>query len=64
MHHLFIGIKDTLPSIRSSSLSNIAELCKLMGFSLHPFIRDILSTVESILRYEKEEEVRRGLTYY
>jgi hypothetical protein len=60
MNCFLVGVKDPLISIRASSLSNLAELCKHMRFALHPYIVDIMECLYYVLTSEKEAEIRRG----
>jgi hypothetical protein len=66
--HLMNGFlhatKDKSSSIRASSLSNLAELCKHMRFALHPYIIDIIQCVTATLKTDREAEVRRGKVVY
>ncbi|PRP86827.1 hypothetical protein PROFUN_05044 [Planoprotostelium fungivorum] len=55
--------KDRLPTMRASSLSNLAELCKHMRFALHSYIVDIMECIMSTLSTDKEAEVRRGAVF-
>eukprot|EP01117_Protostelium_nocturnum_P004751 TRINITY_DN1724_c0_g2_i2.p1 TRINITY_DN1724_c0_g2~~TRINITY_DN1724_c0_g2_i2.p1 ORF type:complete len:519 (+),score=153.13 TRINITY_DN1724_c0_g2_i2:265-1821(+) len=63
MNGFLAGTKDPMGSIRASSLSNLAELCKLMRFALHPYIREILECIFSVMNADKEREVRRGAVF-
>ena len=54
-------IRDADYTVRASGLSNVAELCEVLGFGLLPHIEEIMETIYQILIVEKNEEVRRGI---
>lgn len=58
-----ISCKDFDQTIRASGLSNVAEICKILRYGLHPYVVEIIECVESLLRFDKESEVRRGGIY-
>lgn len=60
MNCFLSGTKSESVGVRASSLSNLAEMCKILRFALQPFIRDIIVCVTAMLTTEKEVEVRRG----
>ena len=49
--------------IRASALSNIAQFCKILKFSLQPYIIEILAVISNILTFEKDDQVRRGAVF-
>src|SRR5690554_2499885 len=63
MNAFLAGTKDASPSIRASSLSNLAQLCKALRFALHPYITEILSCIQSLLGSEKDSQVRSGAVF-
>jgi hypothetical protein len=52
--------RDREALLRASSLSNIAEVCELLRWSLLPYIEEIMAMVFTILQVEKDDYVRRG----
>jgi hypothetical protein len=54
------GVRDADTIIQASSLSNLAEICELMGAGLFPFIEEIILTVSDIVNLQKAPESRRG----
>ncbi|XP_070536633.1 transport and Golgi organization protein 6 homolog [Ptychodera flava] len=60
---LLIGVKDTDPSIRASSLSNLAEVCFVIKAAITPVIHEIVSCIHDIVKTESENEVRRAAVH-
>lgn len=54
------GVKSPEPAIRISSLSNLGQFCSNLGFALKPFIVELLSCVEALLRTDDSLEVKRS----
>jgi len=54
------GTKEQDPSIRASSLSNLAEVCELLHYAVQPYIEEVMACICSVLSSDKEPEVRRG----
>ena len=48
------------PLIRSSSLSNLGEVCKNLKFSLGEIIHEIFGALHEIIQFDKAVEVRRA----
>lgn len=63
MHAFLVGCKDGDATVRASCLSNLAEVCKVLGIGAHPYLEEILLCVESILEGDKEVEVQRGALF-
>eukprot|EP01102_Stenamoeba_stenopodia_P012726 TRINITY_DN4046_c0_g1_i1.p1 TRINITY_DN4046_c0_g1~~TRINITY_DN4046_c0_g1_i1.p1 ORF type:complete len:502 (+),score=107.76 TRINITY_DN4046_c0_g1_i1:141-1646(+) len=57
------GTADKEESIRSSSLSNLAGVCEILRFALHPWITEIMAVVSCVIATEKHVEVRRGAIF-
>lgn len=57
------GAQSTLSNLRASSLSNLASVCELMRFSLHPFIHDIVNVLAERLRGDPSADVRLGCLF-
>ena len=51
------------PLIRSSSLSNLGEVCKNLKFSLGEIIHEIFGALHEIIQFDKAVEVRRAGVY-
>ncbi len=55
------GLRDPLSSIRISSLSLLAQMCKQLGYAFSPFSKEIIDAVVAIVNSEKkDQEIRRG----
>ncbi|XP_063239912.1 transport and Golgi organization protein 6 homolog [Bacillus rossius redtenbacheri] len=54
------GTKDNDPFIRSSSLSNLGEVCKVLGYRIGPIITEIFVCVRSIVQSDQSPVVRRA----
>ncbi|XP_038077559.1 transport and Golgi organization protein 6 homolog [Patiria miniata] len=54
------GAQDTDAVVRASSLSNLADVCKLLRFSLGPNLHEVLNCLMTILRSDPELQVRRA----
>lgn len=63
LHCFLIACKDEDDLIKASALSNIAEICKILRFGLHPYITEIIDCVVSMLLYKPSVEVKRGGIY-
>ena len=51
------------PMIRTSSLSNLGEVCKNLGFALGDIIHEIFTTLHQVIQFDKAIEVRRAGIY-
>ncbi|KAL1124262.1 hypothetical protein AAG570_002032 [Ranatra chinensis] len=54
------GCRDPEPLVRSSSLSNLGELCKILAFHIGVFTIEIFDCVQSIFLNDKAPEARRA----
>eukprot|EP01133_Synstelium_polycarpum_P008955 gene8955-10501_t len=59
----FMGCRDASVGVRASSLSNIATMCELLKFAIDAYLVETIECITSILRGEREVEVRRGAIY-
>ena len=55
-------------TLRSSCLSNLAEVCTLLGWAIHPYVVDVVTCVLGVLQFETDASitsvaVRRGAVY-
>lgn len=57
---LLSGVRDSDFLVRASSLSNVGELCKLLGYRIGPIVEEILNCVESVVLTDKSPEPRRA----
>ena len=57
---LLTGVRDKEARVRASALSNLAESCVLLGYSLSRCIEEVLSCVEHLVPSEKDATVRRA----
>ncbi|KPP67672.1 hypothetical protein Z043_113713 [Scleropages formosus] len=57
------GTRDEDSSIRTSSLSNLGELCQRLQFSLGPLVQELSSCLTALIKTEKEKEVRRAAVH-
>ncbi|XP_072038821.1 transport and Golgi organization protein 6 homolog [Amphiura filiformis] len=55
-----VGTRDSDPSMRASSLSNLADVCQLLRFSVGPIVHEIMNCVSTLLKTDPEVEVRRA----
>ena len=54
------GVRDKEPMVRASTLSNLAESCLLLGYSLSKCVEEVLSCLEHLIPVEQEAAVRRA----
>ncbi|ESN93895.1 hypothetical protein HELRODRAFT_123132, partial [Helobdella robusta] len=52
--------RNDYPTVRSSAITNLAQLCKLLGFSLSSNVNEIFNSLKCMLKYDKSVEVRRA----
>ncbi|XP_039280530.1 transport and Golgi organization protein 6 homolog [Nilaparvata lugens] len=57
---LLSGVRDSDFLVRASSLSNVGELCKLLGYRIGSIIEEILNCVECVVLTDKCPEPRRA----
>lgn len=60
IHVFLVGTKHENEMIRSSCLSNLGELCKLLNYSLSLNIYEIINCLSSILDTDKSTQVKRS----
>lgn len=54
------GVRDDDYLVRASSLSNLAEVCRLLRYSLGPIVSEIVNCADCVLRYDPAIEPRRA----
>ncbi|XP_022106681.1 transport and Golgi organization protein 6 homolog isoform X2 [Acanthaster planci] len=54
------GAQDTDAVMRASSLSNLADVCRLLKFALGPNLHEVLNCLMKILRSDPEVQARRA----
>ncbi|XP_025191179.1 uncharacterized protein LOC112591556 [Melanaphis sacchari] len=54
------GVRDNDHLVRASSLSNLAEVCRLLRYNLGSIVVEIINCVDYVLRYDPETEPRRA----
>eukprot|EP00794_Sanderia_malayensis_P012320 gene12320-13591_t len=54
------GVKDEDDDVRTSSLSNIGEICKLLRFSIGSVIHEIFACISSVLRSDRSAKTRQA----
>ncbi|XP_047144902.2 transport and Golgi organization protein 6 homolog isoform X1 [Hydra vulgaris] len=57
---LLIGVKDSDPFVRTSSLSALGDVSGLLQFSVDPYLVEIISAVYHVVSTDKSCEVRRA----
>ncbi|XP_076840276.1 transport and Golgi organization protein 6 homolog isoform X3 [Brachyhypopomus gauderio] len=57
------GTRDQDASVRTSSLSNLGELCQLLHFSLGPLAQELSTCLTTLIKTEREVEVRRAAVH-
>ncbi|XP_008309635.1 transport and Golgi organization protein 6 homolog [Cynoglossus semilaevis] len=57
------GTRDVDPGVRASSLSNLGELCQRLDYSLGPLVQEVSVCLVSLIKTEKESEVRRAAVH-
>lgn len=60
LNAFLVGAKDTDHLMRASSLSNLGEICQILGFRIGSILRELLICIQSILKYDKAVEARRA----
>lgn len=63
VHSFLNACKDSDCTIRASGLSNLAEICKILRYGLHPYLEEIISCVSSISRFDNDVQVKRGCIF-
>lgn len=54
------GVRDDDNLVRASSLSNLAELCRLLRFNLGSIIAEVVNCADYVLRFDPAVEPRRA----
>ncbi|XP_028307371.1 transport and Golgi organization protein 6 homolog [Gouania willdenowi] len=57
------GTRDSDPSVRASSLSNLGELCQRLDYSLGPLVQELSSCLTALIKTDREAEVRRAAVH-
>nr|XP_022900965.1 uncharacterized protein LOC111414039 [Onthophagus taurus] len=60
LNTFLVGTKDEDHLIRASSLSNLGEICKVLGYKLGSIVTEVLVCVHSIITTDKAVEARRA----
>lgn len=54
------GVRDDDNLVRASSLSNLADICRLMRYNLGSIISEIVNCADYVLRFDPAVEPRRA----
>ncbi|CAN9493125.1 unnamed protein product [Ophioblennius macclurei] len=57
------GTRDPDPSVRTSSLSNLGELCGRMDYAVGGVAQELSACLSALIKTEKEAEVRRAAVH-
>ncbi|KAM6194911.1 transport and Golgi organization protein 6 homolog isoform 1-T1 [Sarcoramphus papa] len=57
------GARDPDGALRASSLSNLGELCRRLGFQLGSIIQEVTSCLTAVAKTDPEAEVRRAAVH-
>ncbi|XP_069491647.1 transport and Golgi organization protein 6 homolog isoform X1 [Ambystoma mexicanum] len=60
IHAFLRGARDQDSTLRASSLSNLGELCQRLDFSLGSVAHEVTSCLTSVVKMDREAEVRRA----
>ncbi|KAK3921404.1 Transport and Golgi organization protein 6-like protein [Frankliniella fusca] len=60
LNAFLVGAKDVDHLMRASSLSNLGEVCQILGFRVGPILQELLVCVQSTLHFDKALEPRRA----
>lgn len=60
LNTFLIGAKDDDDLIRSSSLSNLGEICRVLGYKLGSIFTEVLVCVHAIISTDKSPQARRA----
>nr|XP_016854092.1 PREDICTED: transport and Golgi organization protein 6 homolog [Anolis carolinensis] len=63
IHAFLRGAKDPEAALRASSLSNLGELCQILRFQLGLVVHEVTSCLTSIVKTDREVEVRRAAVH-
>lgn len=54
------GVRDNDHLVRASSLSNLADICRLLRYNLGSIVAEIVNCADYVLRFDPEIEPRRA----
>lgn len=54
------GVRDNDHLVRASSLSNLADICRLLRYNLGSIVAEIVTCADYVLRFDPETEPRRA----
>lgn len=54
------GVRDTDHLVRASSLSNLADVCRLLRYNIGTIISEIVNCADYVLKFDHEIEPRRA----
>lgn len=54
------GVRDNDHLVRASSLSNLADICRLLRYNLGSIVSEIVNCADYVLRYDTAIEPRRA----
>jgi len=60
LNTFLVGVKDVDALVRASSLSNLGEVCRVLGFRIGPILQEILVCVRDVVSSDKAPEPRRA----
>ncbi|XP_026540632.1 transport and Golgi organization protein 6 homolog [Notechis scutatus] len=63
IHAFLRGARDPDCSLRASSLSNLGELCQILGFQLGSVVHELASCLAAVVKTDREAEVRRAAVH-
>ncbi|KAL8195130.1 UNVERIFIED_CONTAM: hypothetical protein K2H54_046940, partial [Gekko kuhli] len=63
IHAFLRGARDPDAALRASSLSNLGELCQTLRFQLGSVIHEVTSCLATIVKSDREAEVRRAAVH-
>lgn len=64
LNTFLVGTKDKEAIIRTSSISNLGQFCKVISFSLGPFITEIISCIQAVLKHDESLDVKRSTVMF
>ncbi|XP_062997035.1 transport and Golgi organization protein 6 homolog [Elgaria multicarinata webbii] len=64
LFHAFLrGARDPDSTLRASSLSNLGELCQILGFQLGSVLHEVTSCLAAVVKTDPEAGVRRAAVH-
>ncbi|XP_034282579.1 transport and Golgi organization protein 6 homolog isoform X1 [Pantherophis guttatus] len=63
IHAFLRGVRDPDHSLRASSLSNLGELCQILGFQLGSVVHELAACLAAVVKTDREAEVRRAAVH-